>query len=117
MTVALWILSVPLIAEFVMAPVNLWTGRTMANFITYTGLAPGIARRVFAPAKLAGAILLAAGLAVPALGVAGALILAAVCAVYLLRLAAPGRRDAAGLAAFTVGLGCAIAVIVLRSVS
>jgi hypothetical protein len=28
-TVAIWILSALLVAEFVMAPVNLWTGRTM----------------------------------------------------------------------------------------
>jgi hypothetical protein len=32
MTVALWLCSVPLIAEFAIAPFNLWSGRTMANF-------------------------------------------------------------------------------------
>ena len=29
MTVAIWILSLVLIAEFVASPINLWTGRTM----------------------------------------------------------------------------------------
>jgi hypothetical protein len=36
MTVAVWILSLLLIAEFVMAPVNLRTGRTMPLFTRFT---------------------------------------------------------------------------------
>jgi hypothetical protein len=30
MIVAIWVLSILLIAEFVMAPINLWTGRIMS---------------------------------------------------------------------------------------
>ncbi len=41
MTVAIWILTIPLIAEWIMAPVNLWTGRTMPLFARFTGFPPG----------------------------------------------------------------------------
>ena len=114
MTVAIWILSLPLIAEFVMAPVNLWTGRTMQNFTRFTGLSPAVARTVFAPVKLVGAVLLAIGLGIAAAGLAGAVIIAAVCAAYVLLLAAPGRRDAAGLVFFGAGLVMSVALIALR---
>jgi hypothetical protein len=56
-TVAVWILSLLLIAEFVMAPVNLWTGRTMPLFVRFTGYPRSVATRVFAPVKLASAAL------------------------------------------------------------
>jgi len=114
MIVAIWILSLPLIAEFVMAPVNLWTWRTMQNFTAFTGLHPSLARSVFAPVKLLGAVLLAAGLAVAAAGLAGAVIIAAVCAAYVLLLAAPGRRDPAGLIFFGAGLAMSVALAALR---
>ncbi len=115
MTVAIWILSVVLIAEFVMAPINLWTGRTMPNFVRFTGYSPDIARWVFAPVKLLAAILVAVGLAVRLAGIAGAAVTAAVCAVYLIRLAAPGRRDGAGLAGFAIFGGCAVALLILQA--
>ncbi len=117
MTVAAWILSLLLIAEFVMAPINLWTGRTMPLFIRFTGYPPAVARRVFAPVKLASAALVAAGLAVPAAGVAGAAIVTGVCAVYLIRLGAPGRRDISGIAGFALFGSWAVAlaaVLILR---
>jgi hypothetical protein len=116
MTVAIWIFSLPLIAEFAVAPVNLWTGRTMANFAADTGLPAWIATRVFAPVKLAGAVLLAIGLGVPSLSVAGASVLAGGCCAYLVRLSAPGRRDTAGLVAFSAALGCAFVIVLLRLV-
>jgi hypothetical protein len=112
-TAAVWILSLLLIAEFVMAPVNLWTGRTMPLFIRFTGYPPSVARRVFAPVKLASAALVAAGLAVPAAGLAGALIVIGVCAVYLGRLGAPGRRDTSGIAGFALFGSWAVALAVL----
>jgi uncharacterized membrane protein YphA (DoxX/SURF4 family) len=113
-TVAIWLLSVLLVAEFVMAPINLWTGRTMPIFTRFTGFSPVVARRGFAPAKLVAAILIAVGLAVRLAGLAGAALTAAVCLVYLVRLAARGRRDAAGIAAFTI-FGCwALALLVLQ---
>jgi predicted membrane-bound mannosyltransferase len=92
MSAAIWIFSLPLIAEFAMAPASLWTGRTMADFTAYAGLwtartmvtftaYAGLwtartmvnftayagppawsATRVLAPVKLAGAVLLAIGL-------------------------------------------------------
>ncbi len=114
MTITIWILSLPLIAEFVMAPVNLWTGRTMPLFTKFTGFSPATARRVFAPVKLAAAVLIAAGLAVRPAGIAGAGITVAVCAVYLIRLAALGRRDASGVAAFLLFGALAVALLVLQ---
>ena len=48
MTIAVWFLSLLLIAEFVMAPINLWTGRTMPLFTRFTGFPPEVATRVFA---------------------------------------------------------------------
>lgn len=102
MTAAIWILSVPLIAEFAFAPANLWTGRTIGNYTRFTGLPPWSAARVLAPVKLAAAVLLAVGLAVRALSIAGAALTVAVSGFYLARLAEPGRRDPAGLAGFAV---------------
>ncbi len=113
-TVAVWILSVLLIAEFVMAPVNLWTGRTMPLFTKFTGFTPPAARRVFAPAKLAGAVLVGIGLPVAAAGVAGAALLCGICAVYLVRLARPGQRDSSGIAGFALFGSWAIALLVLQ---
>lgn len=113
MTVAVWILSLLLIAEFVLAPVNLWTGRNLPLFQRFTGFAPTTATRVFAPVKLLGAVLVAVGLAVPAAGLAGAAVLTVVCAVYLVRLAAPGRRDASGIFAFLLFGAWAVALLVL----
>ncbi|MGH3249351.1 MAG: hypothetical protein ACRDOI_24525 [Trebonia sp.] len=114
MTIAIWILSLLLIAEFVMAPINLWTGRTMPLFTKFTGFAPGTGRRVFAPVKLVAAVLVAVGLAFRAPGIAGAAILTAVCALYLIRLAAPGRRDPSGVAAFLLFGALAVAALVLQ---
>jgi hypothetical protein len=117
MTIALWILSVPLIAEWVMAPVNLWTGRTMPLFTKFTGFSPAVARRGFAPVKLVAAGLLAAGLAYRPLSIAGAALTIAICAVYLARLAAPGRRAPDGIAAFTLFGALALALLLLSSLT
>lgn len=113
MTAAAWILSLLLIAEFVMAPINLWTGRTMPLFARFTGYPPWVATRVFAPVKLASAALVAVGLAVPAAGVAGGVIITGVCAVYLIRLGTPGRHDASGIAGFALFGSWAAALAVL----
>jgi hypothetical protein len=117
MTVAIWVLSVLSIAEFVFAPLNLWTGRTMPNFTRFTGLSPWLATRVVAPVKLAAAAALAAGLAYPTLGVAGAALATAICAFYLVRLLAPGRRDLDGLVAFALFGSWALALLLLRTVA
>ena len=116
MTIGIWILSLALIAEWVMAPVNLWTGRTMPAFIKFTGFAPRVAWLAFAPAKLAAAAALAAGLAFRPLTTAGAALTVAICAVYLIRLAAPSRRANDGLAAFTL-FGAAGVTLLLLSVT
>ena len=116
MILALWICSLPLIAEFAIAPFNLWSGRTMPNFTRFMALPPTIATRVFAPLKLVGALLLAAGLAVRGAGVAGASIIALISGAYLVRLAAPGRRYVDGLAAFALSFVVALAVLVLQIV-
>jgi hypothetical protein len=115
-TVAIWACSLVLIAEFVMAPINLWTGRTLPAFITFTGFRPAIGQRLFAPVKLVSAVLVAAGLALRPIGIAGAAVVCAVSAVYLIRLSAPGRRDAAGLAGFALFGACAVVLLVLQLV-
>jgi hypothetical protein len=114
MTALLWICSVPLIAEFAVAPFNLWSGRTMPNFTRFTALPEAVATNVLAPVKLAGAGLLAAGLALAGAGVAGAGVIVLVSGFYLWRLGARGRRHVDGLAAFGLSLVLAVAVLVLQ---
>jgi hypothetical protein len=113
MSIAIEVLSLLLVAEFVMAPVNLWTGRTMPLFVAFTGYAPSVGTRVFAPVKLVCAVLIAVGLAFPTTGILGAALTAAVCAVYLVRLAARSRRNASGIAGFTVFGSWAVALLLL----
>jgi len=114
MTVATATLSLLLAAEFVFAPVNLWTGRTMGNYTRFTGLPPRLATHVLAPVKLATALALIAGLAVRTLSIAGAAAALTISCFYLARLAQPGRRDPAGLAGFAVFGALACALLALR---
>jgi len=114
MTVLMWICSVPLIAEFAVAPFNLWSGRTIPNFVRFTGLPRPVATRGFAPVKLLGAALLAVGLAVAPAGIAGAGLIAVVSGLYLARLAAPERRQVDGLLAFGISLALAAGVLVAQ---
>ena len=114
MIIAIWILSLLLIAEFVMAPINLWTGRTMPLFTRFTGFPPAVARRVFAPVKLISAALVGIGIAVPLVGLVGAVIITVVCLVYLVRLSAPGRRDGSGIAGFALFGVWAVGLLVLQ---
>jgi hypothetical protein len=111
---AVVILSVLVVAEFVMAPINLWTGRTMPLFKKFTGFPETVGTRVFAPVKLAGALAVAVGVAVRPVSVAGAAVLAAVCLVYLVRLAAPGRRDPSGIFAFVLFGSWAVALAIVQ---
>jgi hypothetical protein len=113
-TVAADILAVPLILEFVFAPINLWTGRTMDNFRRFTGFREAVATRVFAPVKLMIALALIVGLFVRPLELVGAGGALLVSVVYLIRLLAPGRRDGAGLVGFTLFGAFAAAVLALR---
>jgi hypothetical protein len=115
MSAAAVVLSVPLIAEFSFAPINLWTGRTMPNFTRFTGLDPRVATRVLAPVKLLTAAALAAGLAVSAASIAGASLTLAICAFYLLRLSAPRRRDPTGVAGFAIFGALALALLLVSS--
>lgn len=114
MTIALWVCSLPLIVEFLVAPFNLWSGRTMPNFTRFTALSPSLATRVFAPLKLAGALLLATGLVIRGSGVGGAGLIALLSGAYLVRLAAPSRRHTDGLVAFGLTFALALAVVVLQ---
>jgi hypothetical protein len=86
-TAAIWILTILLTAEFVFAPVNLWTGRTIGNHARFTGPPPQFATHVLAPLKLATARALAAGLALPIVSIAGAAAALAISCFYLARLA------------------------------
>jgi hypothetical protein len=118
MTVLLYLLSVPLIAESGYAPVNLWNGRTTANWVRFTGLSSRSAQVFAAPAKLATAALLILGLVWRPAGLAGAGSCLAIALFYLARLGHPARRGAVdGIAAFALfgSLGAALfAVQLLR---
>ncbi|HET6865827.1 MAG TPA: hypothetical protein VFH80_07885 [Solirubrobacteraceae bacterium] len=107
-------MSIPLILEWTFAPFNLWSGRTLENFVRFTGFQPGVATQLFAPAKLAVAGLLMAGVAVPALSVAGAAGTVLISLVYLVRLSAPSRRDPAGVAGFTLFALIGVALLRVR---
>ncbi|MGH3025320.1 MAG: hypothetical protein ACRDLR_02620 [Gaiellaceae bacterium] len=108
------ILSAPLILEFVFAPINLWTGRTIGNFVRFTGFDPAIARVLFAPAKLVTAALLAGGMAVRDLSLAGGTAALAISCVYIARLLERPRRDPAGLFGFSLFGLLAAALLVVR---
>lgn len=108
------IISVPLILEWTFAPFNLWSGRTLENFVRFTGFQPGVATHLFAPVKLAVAGLLIAGLAVPALSVVGAAGTVLISVVYLVRLLPPSRRDPAGVAGFTLFAVIGVALLTVR---
>jgi hypothetical protein len=114
MSVLAVIIATALILEFVFAPINLWTGRTMPNFVRFTGYTPRTATTLFAPIKLLTAALLAVGLFSRGVGIAGASLALAISAVYLVRLSAPGRRDPAGLAGFALFGTLAAALLVVR---
>jgi uncharacterized membrane protein YphA (DoxX/SURF4 family) len=114
MRIAAIVLSVLLIAEFVMAPVNLWTGRNLPLFEKYTGHPPALARTVFAPVKLLGAALVLLGVFFKPASLAGAALLALVCCYYLVRLTPPARRDGSGLAAFALFEAWAVGLLVVQ---
>ena len=116
MTGAIWVVSLLLMSEFVVAPINLWTGRTMPTFVAFTGFRPATARRIFAPVKLAGAAPGAVGMALRPVGIVGATLVIAVCAVYLIRLASPSRRSPIGLTGFVIFGAAAVALLVLQIV-
>jgi hypothetical protein len=113
-SIAVLILSAPLILEFLFAPFNLWTGRTIDNFVRFTGFDPRIARTIFAPVKLVTAVLLAVGLAIRGLGIAGAACALLISMVYIGRLLGRGRRDPAGLFGFALFGLLAAALLVVR---
>lgn len=106
-------LSILLALEFLFAPLNLWTGRTMPNFMRFTGFPSTVARRVFAPFKLLLAVALIVGLFVRAVSIAGALGTIVISGVYLVRLVTRDRVEIDGFLAFgfTTLAGLAIAVI------
>lgn len=108
------ILSVPLIAEFGMAPINLGIGRTMPVFEKSTGHRPAVARTAFAPVKLLGAALALLGVFFSPASLAGAALLALVCCYYLVRLTSPARRDGSELAAFTLFGAWAVGLLVVQ---
>jgi hypothetical protein len=99
-----------LVAEFVMAPINLWTGWTLPAFTAFTGSPPpplGASSPLSnwpAPSWSRSAWRCARA------GIAGAAAMTAVCAVYLIRLLAPQRRSTAGLAGFLLFGACAAAL-------
>ncbi len=114
MTIAIWTLSIVLVAEFIASPMHLWNGRNMHFFTEFTGLKPSTGRVVFAPAMLVSAVLLAVGLIFHPLGVAGAAIITGICAIILVRLAAPTRRSPLGILAYTLFGGLSAALMILQ---
>jgi hypothetical protein len=78
------------------------------------GLLPGHRAARLRPVKLVAAVLLTAGLAFRPASIAGAALTIAICALYLIRLAAPSRRDPSGVAAFLLFGALAVALLVLQ---
>lgn len=113
-TAATGALAILLATEYTFAPVNLWTGRTIATYQRFTGLSVGFARRILAPFKLVTAILLVAGLASRQLAIAGAAASTAICTFYLIRLVRPTGRDATGLVAFGIFGALSFALLMLQ---
>jgi hypothetical protein len=107
------LLSIPLVLEWMFAPFNLWSGRTMDNFVRFTGFEPRVATRLFAPAKLCLAALLLVGIAIPAVSIAGAAGTVLISLVYLVRLVHPARLDPAGVTGFVIfgGLGASLLAV------
>lgn len=115
-TLLVYVMSVPLIAESVFAPVNLWKGRTTANWVRFTGLSPRSAQVFAAPVKLVTAALLILGLVWRPAGLLGAGACVAIALFYLVRLWHPVRRGAVdGVVAFMLfgGLGAAVFAVQL----
>jgi len=110
MHIVVLICTILVIAEFLMAPVNLWTGRTLPTFRQFTGLSDRVAKAVFAPVKLVGALLIAAGLLAPVLTYAGCAVVGLICVAYFICLSRPSGRDRQGYLAF--GLFFALTVVV-----
>jgi len=104
-------LTVVLAAEYCFAPINLLTGRTIANYQRFTGMPIWFAHRVLAPIKALTAGALITGLAWRPASIAGAAASIAISLFYLARLARPGGRDGTGFAAF--GLFGALSVALL----
>lgn len=114
MKLAVYAISAPLIAESVFAPLNLWRGRTVANWIRFTGLSAPSARMVAAPVKLLAALLLIAGLIWRPLDLVAAAAVLAIALFYLFRLGHPARRAADGIVAFTVFGALAAALLAVQ---
>lgn len=114
MTIVAYVLSVPMIAESVFAPFNLWRGRTIGNWVRFTGLPARSAHLVAAPVKLVAAVLLIAGLIWRPVDLAGAATVLAVAVFYLVRLAHPARRAVDGIFAFTVFGALAAALLTVQ---
>lgn len=114
MTMVVVALAVLLAAEFVVAPINLWSGRTIAVYRRYTGLPIWFAQWVLAPLKAATAMALLVGLAWRTTSVVGAAASTAVCVFYLVRLARPGGREGTGVVAFGLFGALSLALLLLQ---
>jgi hypothetical protein len=116
MMVAIWILSLISVAEFVASPINFWTGRAqnLQFFYQFTGWGTATAQRVWGPLQLAGAVLIAAGILNPVIGIVGASLIFTICSIYLVRLAAPGRRARSGIGAYAFFGACAAALLIVQ---
>ena len=116
MIVGVWLLSVVLVAEFIMSPINFWAGRAqnLAYFRQFTGWPDRTARVVFAPLMLVGAVLIAAGIPWPPAAMAGSALIFAVCATFLLRLAAANRRAPIGIGAYVLFGACAAVLLLIQ---
>ena len=73
-----------------------------------------MARSIFARVSPLGAGLVLVGVFVRPVSAAGAVLLALVCGYYPVGLAAPGRRDGAGVAAFALFGAWAVGLLATR---
>ncbi|MFF4650456.1 hypothetical protein [Streptomyces sp. NPDC001380] len=91
MTAVVVILSILLILEFSFAPVNLVTGRNAPLFTQFTGISSRNAMLVVAAVDALGALLVAVGLFAPKVSIAGAVLITALCAWYLVMMVRHGH--------------------------
>ena len=107
-------LSVPLILEFSVAPINLITGRNAHLFTEFTGLTSRPAMLTVAALNAAGAGLLTVGLVNRQAAVLGALVIGGVSAWYLIMMMRKGHTGI-GVPAFLLTGALALGILLERT--
>jgi hypothetical protein len=114
MSILSTVLSIPLIAEFTVAPINLITGRNAHIFTEFTGIKSRTAMYAVAGVSALGAGLLAVGLINRQSAVLGALTIGGLSAWYLLMMVR-NKHTGIGVPFFLITGLLALGVLLERS--